>query len=92
MKTIGPTVRKFPESSMLVCTRCEYLKNNLVRSGRNPQWESLCLHPKAKAFVAKEHPFTRVWASNFADGCWIGYTDNTPDWCPELKCNLPPTA
>lgn len=85
----GPTVRNHPAHSELVCTRCDFLKHNLVRSGRDPQWECLCLHPKAQETAQRIQPNIRVWgkSGNGADGCWIGERPSTPGWCPLLKRN-----
>jgi len=87
MKTIGPHVTIQTTESKLVCIRCDYLKNHLIRSGRNPQWECTCLHPRAKEVAMKTPPVLRVWSDNLANGCWIGEQPDTPHWCPELKAN-----
>lgn len=87
MKTVGPHVTIQRVDSRLVCTRCDYLKHNLVRSGRDPQWECLCMHPDAPEIAKRIQPMERVWPSNMAKGCWIGEMDDTPKWCPELKGN-----
>ena len=86
---VGPTVHHHEAFSELVCTRCDYLKHNLIISGRNPQWECLCRHPRAKEVAEAMPGVGRVWSSNGSDGCWIGELPETPKWCPERKDNRP---
>lgn len=86
---IGPHIHIQLETQSLVCTRCVYLKHNLIRSGRDPQWECLCLHPKAKETAESTPGVGRVWSTNGADGCWIGEDPETPSWCPVRKDHKP---
>jgi len=86
-KHVGPHVSITARREELVCTRCDYLKHNLIRSGRQPQWECLCLHPRAVEVAKRVSPHERVWSSNGRDGCWIGEDPLTPNWCPERKDN-----
>lgn len=83
----GPTVREYHARTELVCSSCKFLKHNLIRSGRDPQWECLCLHPQAEQCAKLVKPVERVWSSNGADGCWIGEDPTTPHWCPVKKDN-----
>lgn len=85
---VGPHVSITERSEKLVCTRCDYLKHNLIRSGRDPQWECLCLHPRAKEVAQAMPGADRCWSTNGAPGCWIGEQPDTPEWCPLLKKNL----
>jgi len=75
---IGPHVSLIPERRLLECTGCVYLKHNLLKSGRNPDWECLCLHPKAM----EQQPKHRYWSGNGSKGRWIGEHPETPTWCP----------
>ena len=85
---IGPHVSITERSEKLVCTRCDYLKHNLIRSGRDPQWECLCLHPRAKEVAEAMPGADRCWSTNGAPGCWIGEQPDTPEWCPMRPQNL----
>ncbi len=85
---IGPHVSITERSEKLVCTRCDFLKYNLIRSGIDPQWECLCLHPRAKEVNEAMPGADRCWSTNGAPGCWIGEQPDTPEWCPLLKQNL----
>lgn len=67
---IGPTVH-IPRTE-LVCTRCDYYKEHLLRSGRNPEWRGECLHPN-RGMHGRYYPMTD--------------TQITPEWCPELPAN-----
>ena len=40
---IGPSVWHGRE--ILACTRCKYLRTQLVKSGRNPAYDFFCMHP-----------------------------------------------
>jgi hypothetical protein len=85
---IGPHVSITERSEKLVCTRCDYLKHNLIRSGRDPQWECLCLHPRAKEVAQAMPGADRCWSTDGTERCWIGEQPDTPEWCPLLKRNL----
>jgi hypothetical protein len=84
----GPHVSITERSEKLVCTKCEHLKHNLIRSGRDPQWECLCLHPRSKEVAEAMPGADRCWSTNGSPGCWIGEQPDTPEWCPMRPQNL----
>jgi hypothetical protein len=63
----GPHV--YTPTPELVCTQCDFLKHKLLKSGRHPEWECYCTHPKADAHT----------------GGFIGSGPSTPQWCPFRK-------
>lgn len=89
VRRAGPHVSITPRREWLTCTGCDYLKHNLVRSGRDPQWECLCLHPRAQEVAESMPRVGRVWSTNGSPGCWIGEQPENPEWCPERRSNKP---
>ncbi|HYG35492.1 MAG TPA: hypothetical protein VEC99_11940 [Clostridia bacterium] len=77
----GPHVLTVREEAELVCTGCEYLKMEMIRSGRNPLFDCTCQHPQATAEMV---------GGARGEGGWIGHFESrptAPDFCPELKRN-----
>lgn len=76
----GPHVFRQKESAVLTCIGCVFLKSHLVKSGRQPQYEYLCKHPKTPAAVQLGRDEDLI--------AFEGYPVETPDWCPLVKGNL----
>lgn len=74
---IGPKVFHAPGRTLpvLTCIGCTHLKSDLIKPGKEPQYEYSCLNPNHKD----------VYSHGFI--AFEGYPTETPNWCPELKAN-----
>jgi hypothetical protein len=78
----GPSIKTVPEHSFKSCRDCEYFSRNMVRTGRNPTYESACGHPEA---VKEEGRGKTSRQINF-NAPYIE-CEQTPQWCPYSSNN-----
>jgi hypothetical protein len=64
----GPTKIEYAFCS---CQGCEFLKSEMLISGRNPEYTYRCLHPNR--------------LSDFIEMFSVAEQIQTPDWCPFLN-------
>jgi len=90
---IGPTLWHGREVNS--CTHCKYLRCQLVKSGRHPDYEYYCMHPKSLSgevsagyYDSMLLKINELLPDKLERGEFISndnYTPETPGWCPVIN-------
>jgi len=68
---IGPTIKVIPAHSYLSCFGCKFFWREMIKSGKDPLYQSTCSHPRLDEMISFD--------GNLPNG------DHTPNWCPAKK-------
>lgn len=75
-------------SSARVCGLCQCHRQHTLKSGDRPEYKHFCGHPVSVEYVRERKGGFESYLCPKEDGREIGYTDNTPGWCPVVAENL----
>lgn len=71
----GPITIKIPEINYKSCRECQYYKTQLVKSGREPEYNHNCEFPNLPNSIIH---YLNSWGGNL-------FSNKTPTWCPYLN-------